>query len=489
MISFNQIPSAVRTPFAFVEFDASESSTGSSIQPYKLLLIGQKLSSGTAAEGVPVRVASESQAAGLFGTSSMLTAMVRKSLAANNFTETWAVPLADNGGGVAAASTLVVTGPATSDGTISLYVGDELISVPVLSGDTAITIASDIADAITDSIKSPISAVVDSGSTSHVLLAYKHKGLAGNAYPVQLNFNGETLPLGVGVTIPAFTGGTTNPDITPALEGLGDEQFRTIVMPYLDPANLTLIENYLGEKWGPLYTNDGHAFAVTNAPSATASTLGLSRNSPHLTIMENIGSSTPNYETAAVLGATVAFNSPIDPARPLQTLELKGVTAPKLSDRLILQERNVLLYSGIATSYVDAGGKVRIERLITTYKENALGAPDEAYLDYETLAILSYLRYDFRNFFQTRYPRHKLAAPGTRFAAGQAVITPTDAKAEAIGLFVNWEAAGLVEDADQFARDLIVEKSTTNPNRLDFYLPPNLINGLRILAAKFAFRQ
>lgn len=489
MVSFNSVPTAVRTPFIFAEFDNSESSSGSSVQPYKLLLIGQKLAGGTAAANIPVRVSSELQSNGLFGSGSMLAGMVRKSLGANSFTETWALPLADNVAGVTAKSTLVVTGPATAAGSISIYIGGKAVSVGVLPGDTAIAIASDIADAITGVTDIPLSAVVDGSSTTHVLLEFKHKGLLGNAYPVLLNVGGESLPLGVGVTIPVMAAGTLNPSIEDALESLGDAQFRTIVMPYLDSTNLTLIETYLAEKWGPMYSNDGHAFSVTQLDSASAAVLGLGRNSPHLSIFETIKSPTPAFEAAAVIGAVVAFNSAIDQARPLQTLPLPGIMPPPLQDRLLLAERNVLLYSGIATTTTDSGGVVRIERAITTYKESSGGAPDESYLDYETLATLSYLRYDFRARFAVKYPRHKLAADNVRAQAGQAIITPKGAKAEAVGIFLDWENLGLVENADQFIRDLIVEVNATNPNRLDFYLPPNLINRLVVTAVKIAFRS
>jgi phage tail sheath gpL-like len=82
-----------------------------------------------------------------------------------------------------------------------------------------------------------------------------------------------------------------------------------------------------------------------------------------------------------------------------------------------------------------------------------------------TLFTLSYLRYDWRNHMLTKYPRHKLANDGTRYGSGQAIITPKVGRAEAIGKFRQWEELGLVEGADQFKRDLIVERNSEDPNR------------------------
>jgi len=166
---------------------------------------------------------------------------------------------------------------------------------------------------------------------------------------------------------------------------------------------------------------------------------------------------------------------------------LSGVLPPSEADRFTVAERNLLLHDGISTFFVDAGGKVRLEAMITTYQENAFGAPDESYLYLNTLLTLSYLRYDFRTYFLNKYPRYKLASDGTKFGAGQAIITPKIGKAEAIAWFREKEEQGLVENFEAFKRDLIVERNEQNPNRLDFLLPPDLVNQLRIIGAQIQF--
>ena len=87
----------------------------------------------------------------------------------------------------------------------------------------------------------------------------------------------------------------------------------------------------------------------------------------------------------------------------------------------------------------------------------------------------------------TKYPRHKLADDGTRFGPGQAIVTPKTMKAEAVARFTQWETLGLVEGAEQFKRDLIIERNAQDPNRLDHLLPPDLINQLRVNGVQIAF--
>ena len=107
--------------------------------------------------------------------------------------------------------------------------------------------------------------------------------------------------------------------------------------------------------------------------------------------------------------------------------------------------------------------------------------------DVTTMRTLSYLRYAVRTRIALRYPRHKLASDGTLFDPGQAVVTPSSIKAELISLFRQWESAGLVEGFDQFKDDLIVERSTTDANRVDMRMSPDLMNQFRVFAGQVQF--
>ena len=100
------------------------------------------------------------------------------------------------------------------------------------------------------------------------------------------------------------------------------------------------------------------------------------------------------YSKAALVGAVCAYNLDIDPERPVQTLVLTGRLPAPVNKRFTREERhNILSYSG-ATTEVDAGGNVIIERAVTTYTKNpSTGITDPSYRDIETMATLSRLRY------------------------------------------------------------------------------------------------
>jgi phage tail sheath gpL-like len=490
-ISFNETPANLRAPFVSVEIDASKASQGPALLAYRALLIGQITSAGTAADNSLHRVTSVEDVITLAGRGSILHRMAIAWFASNTFTETWIGCLDDNGAGTAAAGTITVAGDATADGTIALYFGGERVTVAVLSGDEDSEIATAIAAALPSSSDLPVTGAVDGVTTEEVDVTFRHKGLAGNSYDIRHSArDGEALPAGVSLTIVQPTGGATNPTLTSLIAAMGDSQFHIIAHPFTDATSLSALEAELASRNGPMRMIDGVAITAADGSFSTLTTLGNTRNSPHSVIVTGDGDDalTPPMELAAEVAALVALHGNADPARPFQTLELTHATQQAESARWTLEERNLLLFEGIATTRAADGGIVQLDRIITTYQTNAAGADDTAYLDVTTLLTLLYLRYEFRRRMQSKYPRHKLANDGTRFGAGQAVVTPSIGKAEAVGWFRAMEDLGLVENFDQFKEDLVVERNASNPNRLDFYLPPDLINQLMNQAAKLGFR-
>lgn len=481
------IPSTLRVPFVAVAFDNSRASQGPALLAYRALIIAQKTASGSATADTLTRITSADQAATLAGRGSQGHRMARAWFANNTSTEVYLGVLADNGAGVAATGTLTVTGTATAAGTLNVYVGGQLAQVGVAVGDTQNTIAANIAAAFPSTSDYPVTAAA---ATNVATLTARNKGPQGNDIDIRLNYqDGEVTPAGVTVAIAAMSAGATAPSLTNLVAAMGDMWFQVIAHPYADATSLTALETELASRFGPLRMIDGVAVTSAAGSLSTLSTLGDSRNSPHSVIVAQPGASpiTPPAEFAAAVAGVLALYANEDPARPLQTLPLVGVLPPKEADWFTLEERNLLLYDGVGTTRATDGGVVAVERLITTYKTNAAGSPDTSYLDVTTLLTLLYLRYSFRTRIQNRYPRHKLADDGARIGAGQAVITPNIGKAEAVLWFRDMEALGLVENFEQFKRDLVVQRAA-DPNRLEWLLPPDLVNQFIVGAATVQFR-
>jgi phage tail sheath gpL-like len=256
-----------------------------------------------------------------------------------------------------------------------------------------------------------------------------------------------------------------------------------IAWPWLDNASLAALKDEMDLRWGPLRQNDGQAVIVKSGTFGQVMNYAASHNNRGITILPSEGSPTLPWVDAAASAGVLAYYANIDPARGFNTLAIPGVLAPAEKDRWSdWPEKNQALFEGVSVRYVDPDGNVCFSKVITTYRFNALGAEDIAYLSINSCFTLSYLRYDWNNYIKLKYPRHKLAedADAARFGRGQAIMTPKLAKAEAVSRFMQWLEAGLVEGSAQFAADLITEINQPNPNRLDVFMRPNLVNQFEI---------
>lgn len=487
-VSFGEVPANLRLPWLYAEFDNSEAVQGPQLMKYRGLLVGQKTSAGTQAALTPARITSAAHAAILFGPGSMLYGMAQAWFARNTYTEIWAVAFADPGSSVAAGGAIALGGSTTGSGTLSLYLAGRLVALKVTAGDSLSSLATALAAAINADTSLPLIAAVDGSVNTKVNLTAKNAGLVGNDHDVRLNYFDEATPVGLTATITAFSGGSGVPNFTTLWAALGDTHYNIWALPYTDSASLAEVGNELGRRSGPTRQTDALAFMAKKGSVSALGTFGTGLNEEFFCCTPVQNSPTQTAEIAAEVAALAAQYGQADPARPFQTLALAWTKAPKVSDRFTAEERNLLLFDGISSWHVDAAGKIIIDRLITTYQHNGAGADDTSYLDVNTVLTISYLRYDFRNHMLRKFPRHKLADDGVRVGFGQAVVTPKIAKAECFNKFREWEEIGLVENFEQFKRDIIVERNVSDPNRLDFVLPPDLVNQLIVMAVKISFR-
>lgn len=487
-IPFNAIPPDVRVPFAYIEIDNSGALTGTPVPEWKMLILGQKLSAGTAEAGTAIQVTRAAEADALFGAGSMLSGMVKAIKSSNSYMETWAIALEDNLTGVAATLDLTVGGPATGAGTINLLIAGINVQAGVDSGDSLEIIAQALHEAINANSQLPVSSTLTDPLTGALTLTAKHKGECGNDIEVIVSYyQGQTLPAGVTLTGGTLSSGMGNPDITEAIAAFGGEWWRSIVLPWTDTLNMDRLEQELLSRWGPMRMIDALTFSAYRGTLGQAQAFGDARNGFLMSSMATNLAPQPAYLWAAVYGVEASTSLSLDPARPLQTLALPGIMPAAKSLRWTSEERDLLLHDGMATHDVGAGEVVMINREITMYQVDEHGASDISYLDINTPATTSYLRYSWRQRIQTLFGRHKLAKDGTKFAPGQPVVTPSMLRSATLALYTEWETAGLVEDYETFAKTLIFQRSTTNPNRLEALSHPDLINQFRIFAGQLQF--
>jgi phage tail sheath gpL-like len=490
-VSFNHIPSNLRVPLFWAEFDSSQAGYLALDQP--ACLLGHKLASAPAPVETLTLVSGVDQAIALFGAGSQLADMVDAYRQNDPTGELWCVVVPEPTGGAKATATVTFTGTATTSGLVAVYVGDRRYAVNVSPTSTVDQLGQALVTAIGADLFAPVTATEAAGV---VTLTAHQLGELGNTVNLALNLRGvagnEWTPTGLTVTPSAFTGGTGDPTVTNALKALADSVYDYVGFPWTDGATLDAVTaafNDTAGRWAWSVQLYGHAFSARTGDVQGLVTFGDTRNDPHTSVLGYpLTSPSPCWRVVGALTAQAAVALRDDPARPLQTLPLLGITIAPRGKRFTVGDRNTLLFHGIANCSAAPDNSVYIERCATTYTKNTWGQADPSWLDVQTPATLQYIVRRLRDAILTKYPRCKLADDGTRFGAGQAIVTPNALRAELVAQYSELEEEGEVENIDAFKQYLIVERDTTDPNRVNVLFPPDLVNQLRIFAMLVQFR-
>lgn len=482
-ITFLSIPTNWRIPGAWLEVDHTRAVRGLPDMARRVLLLGQRLSTGSVAAGTLTRVTRSADGVNYFGRGSMLAQMIPAALKAHPSADLWALALDDNGAGAAATGTITFAGTPTEAGTLNLYIGGQKVAVAIALSQAANATATAVAAAIT---ASPDLAVTATVNAAVVTLTARHKGEEGNGIDVRVNYyTGEFTPKGMTATIVAMAAGTGNPDVLTAIAAMSTGAFYTIVTPWTDATNVAALESELASRWGGLDMRAGHSFGCRYGTFSALTTYGAARNSPHTTFAGIKGCPTLPWVVAAQFAAAVERSGAADPALPFRGLALPDVMAPAEASRFTDAERNLLLYDGISTIIFDPAGQAMVEQVITTYQTDTFGQEDRSLLKLNTKWTVDYMRSVFRHAVSQDYPAHKLAGDEVlqKIAPGQKIATPKLIRATLIAAASQLARVGLLEDLEQFKADLIVQRSEADENRVNAVIPPNVVNQFDVFAA------
>lgn len=465
-VSFNSIPSSIRKPGKYFEFNTSGAVNALPGNLQRTLIVGQRLASGTIAALVATSVTSDEQAAIAFGRGSIAHLMAKAALTANNYLQLNVITVDDAPAGIAATGSVLLSGPATSSGNVTIKVGNDSAVIAVANGDTAATIAADLVAQIAQQPNLPVTAAIDAANAANIKLTAKNKGLAGNG--IVLSMLSQTS--GVAGVVTAMAGGLSDPDIQPALTSIFAAGHDIIAAPFSTQASLTTLRTYLDAVSGPLEQRGAIAAAGWPGTLATATTLAGQINAGRISLGWYNGSVTPAYQIAAAYAAVIASEE--DPARPLNTLALTGLDVTDSTLRAGRQDQEAALHNGVTPFEVGPGDVVQITRAITTYTTNAQGVEDPALLDLTTIRILDYMRKAWRQRIALRFPRDKLSQR-----------TPAKVRSELLDVAYKAEDAEIIENVDQWKDNLIVEKDGQSAGQLNSKIPCDAVEGLHVFAA------
>lgn len=492
--AFNEIPDGILVPGVYAEIDDSRAAAGAFTLPQRVIVIGSRLPTGTVAANVARQILGDRDGQTFFGEDSQLAhalEVTRNYSAAGRLLEVWAIGLDDDGGGVAATGTITFGGLATAAGTLDFRVAGRRIRVPVAVGDDGTAVATAAAAESYDG--TPVTA----GSALAVLtLTARHAAEFGNDIDIRV----DSVPPGVTAVIAPMAGGATNPDVTATITAIGGQQYTAVISCYSDDANVTLLEQEMERREGPLVDQTGMLFVGFDGDVAAAVVYGSARNSRRSQVAHLALTPSPPWEVAAFAGMTdeVVNSTAPGPSRPRNRqggtvrprsgADIKGIAPPNGEDLLLREDFQLLLDNGITPLEVLESGAIGVVRGITTFQTDDLGNDSATYFDITVPRTLDAIRAYTKVRLQTLHPNKKLAEDSD--VEVPLVVTPSRLRSDILTLHDDTLVPlGLIQAAfrGQFSGQLVVEIDDLDPNRVNIQMHPTIVRGLHVIAVQIQF--
>lgn len=402
----------------------------------KVLFIGQKTASGSAASGALVEnILNDNSENTLFGLRSMLAQMIRAGKKENKVTQFDAIPL-DDGAGTPATGTIVIVGTATADGSLIVTIGSEKnhkYTIAVTSADTPTVIGDAIAAAITADTKVPVTAANVTGT---ITMTAANDGTLGN--DIGISISGTVTSVTHSVTV--MTAGATDPTLTSIFDAIGEKRYQTIIWPYsADTAELrTLLDARFNVD---NKIQDGIGITASQDSLSNHTTLIDALNSQNLTYICDKLEAETSYKAAAqfelspvkssIFGAiralrltdgasisqyVITTNGPLDafggPAlasKPYFNTSLPNLPLIQTGRGWTDTEIGTLFTSGGSVlGQNPAGSAAIVGEIVTTYKTDSAGNADISFKFMNYVDTASQCREYFSNNLRTRFAQSRL---------------------------------------------------------------------------------
>jgi len=461
IVGFN---SSIRVPgfYGQTQFGASPISAAS--LPLILLLVGTKLTAGTATANQDINaVTSSDQADALYGAGSELSLGCYAALTVPGVT-ILAAPVAEAGGAVAATLTITITGTATGSGQVTYRLNGESISTGINTGDTPTVIAGNIVTALNQNTRRPYTAANVSGV---VTVTVKSKGARGNQYiafqdvtqiaaSVTSALAGGTPVTGGGVP---FSGGTGVESAATLIALLSGQQYDRIVCAENDSTNLGLWSTFLNSAAGSTSNLLDHFIYRTNGTRAAAITLANTANQQRMQAQLYVNGETYPFVGAAWWGATRCSTEQTDPAASsVYDGMVSALDAPQSqrADWPTNTQLNSSINNGVTELGTSTNGaQALITRSVTTHTLNGTN-PDYRTLDTSQAYVPDFVRRDiglfWTSFFKQQNPRVMDDPPAGVKELPAGIATPATWNAAITQKLRNYERGALASGSSPTAQ-------------------------------------
>lgn len=416
----------------------------------KILVVGQKLASGTATEKTLITDIQEAEISTKFGERSALGCALRgmfeeyDECAGVNFPRIDVIALEDAAGDAATGSiTLAASGgddTVNIDCTLDVNIGGKDCSVEITEGDS---ITGDVAPALVEAINLADLPVTASNAGGVVSIVSNHKGTIGNGITIKVNglfkVASNYFLSNMQVTTAQMTGGATDPTLTNLLDVAAKIRYQTLNYP--SEYGTALATDFLDTRFNVVNAiKDGVAIIKKTDSKTDLLTFLNALNSQNLVVLCNKETTADNFkggedlEIDYVASARVAalralrltlnanivnitpaasdapndaFGGPHIASLPYFNTPVNSPLQPEGAGWTDTEIEELATAGGSVMGNNTAGNTVLLGKMVTTYKTDPAGNDDPTWKYLNTVDTLSVCaEYIFNNgkkdFIQSR---------------------------------------------------------------------------------------
>ncbi len=470
-------------PGVYIQTDFAAGAASSGGTAYTAIILGNKLSAGSATEDTVIYgpdtstpMTSVSDAEALFGHGSELARGVARFMAVNKSTSLYALAVKEGTSAVAAKLDITLTGTATSAGMVRIYVGDEFTDAGFIKGDLAADVATLVAAQVNAKQSWAVSAVAVSGK---VTLTAKNKGLRGNDLRAFTQVSGTGIASDVLVST-KLAGGTVSDDVTTALATMLGKRFYYIITPFNDATNLGKVSDQIAQEALPINGRRQRMFAGTSDTLANSITLSTGLNSERSELVWSLESDLSSCELASYTAGVYSLEEA--QAVPRCNFAFYGQTpstsniwrmkAPNSAATPTRSQVSSALNSGLTPIVPGIAGSTSISTRVTTrflsngvtdyrIREASKVTIEDFFAD--DLVVQVYAAMDGKLIQDDPISGAPEPAPN--------VATPRNLKAVINGNIRDYFDKGLLENPGQTIADTIVQREASPANRMSARIP------------------
>jgi phage tail sheath gpL-like len=361
------LPSDVRAPGVFNEFDDVSGSKGLAVVTRRLLLAGiwdDSLDDGRATVDVPFQVFDESDADNAFGKQSDLALMCRAAFSLfakyGVAAQVWGLPVADPGG-VAHVQRFACSGTATESGDVVIEVNGQVVRAGVTSGDAAAAVATALVAAY-NAVGGGLGLIPGTAAVATSVNCDVTFGLTGT-WGSETHFKVVSAPAGITVTPSATASGSGDPDYTTPLANSLTRDYLAVAISGSVSNDITDVNTHVDAAWGETVKRYRHVFIGETGNISAATTHAAAANRKNVVVVSAEAYKAQTGEIAAqVAGLTLTRE------KPNQNWNGYALTIKPAdeADRYISSEIETALAGGTTPLSVNDSGETIVVRLVTT---------------------------------------------------------------------------------------------------------------------------